>query len=119
MGRWVATLNRFVRGEDVTPVASAARTTSGNSGTLDAESFGVASLLLDVTAASGTTPTLNVTVEESDDGTTWRQVGTFAQKTAVSNERKSFAISAPKYRVTWTIGGTTPSFTFSVTGSAK
>lgn len=120
MPRWSSVKNAFVRGGDVlTAIASAARTASGNSGALDATAFSVISLLLDVTAASGTTPTLNVTVEESDDGTTWRTVGTFAQKTAVSNERKSFAIAADYYRVSYVIAGTTPSFTFSVTGTGK
>ena len=109
----------LTRGDAVTPVASAARTTSSNSGALDASGIRTVSLLLDVTAASGTTPTLNVSVEESDDGTTWRSVGAFAQKTAVSNERKSFAIAGDYYRVVWTVGGTTPSFTFSVTGTSK
>lgn len=119
MPRWLAALNRYARGDAVTPVASAARTTSGNSGALDASSTPGLSLLLDVSAASGTTPTLNVTIEESDDGTTWRTVAAFAQKTAVSAERKSFAIASDFYRVAWVIGGTTPSFTFSVTGSTK
>lgn len=108
-----------VRGDNVTPVASAARTTSSNSGTLNAGAIGKLSLLLDVTAASGTSPTLNVSIEESDDGTTWRSVAAFAQKTGVSNERKSFVIAADYYRVVWTIGGTTPSFTFTVSGYSK
>ena len=119
MARFLQALNKFVRGSDLAPVASAARTATGNSGALDASEFGVASLFLNVTAASGTTPNLVVSVEESDDGTTFRSVGAFAAKTAAGTERKSFAISAPYYRVVWTITGTTPSFTFSVTGTAK
>lgn len=115
---WDAARGIFRRGNAVTPVPSAARTTNGNSGTLDADGS-VVSLLLDVTAASGTTPTLNLTVEESDDGTTWRSAGTFAQKTAVSQERKSFSVAGRYYRIAWTVGGTTPNFTFSVTGEMK
>jgi hypothetical protein len=111
-------------GDDLTGtnaiVASASRTTSSNTGALDATAIRVLSLLLDVTAASGTTPTLDVVVEESDDGgTTWRTVGSFAQKTGVAQERKSFLIAADTYRVRWTLGGTTPNFTFSVSGSSK
>jgi hypothetical protein len=97
-------------------VPSAARTTSGNSGVI--EGYGPATALrlqLNVTAASGTTPTLNVIVEDTFDGTTFNTVGTFAQKTAVS--REVINITTPftdRLRVTWTIAGTTPSFTFTV-----
>lgn len=119
MARFASALNKWLQGADWIPVASAARTTTGNSGTLDAESISVASLKLDVTAASGTSPNLAVTVEESDDGTTWRTVGTFAAKTAVSNEIKSFQIAAPKVRFSWVITGTTPSLTFSIAGTTK
>lgn len=120
MPRWDNGRKGYVGGEDLTPVASAARTATGNGSALSASAFSAVSLFLNVTAASGTTPTLDVTVEESDDGgSTWRTVGTFAQKTGVSNERKTFLIAADTYRVRWTIGGTTPSFTFAVTGTAK
>jgi hypothetical protein len=101
---------------DVT-VASAARNTNGNSGPIGG--FGSAKTLraqLNVSAASGTTPTLNVLIEDSvDGGATWNTVGTFAQKTAISREVVN--VVAPftdLLRVSWTIGGTTPSFTFEV-----
>lgn len=57
-----------------TLLASADRTTSGNSGSLDLEPEIVENALkalrvqLDVTAASGTGPTLDVVVEDSLDG---------------------------------------------------
>jgi hypothetical protein len=97
-------------------VSSAARTTSGNSGVITG--YGPAVSLrvqLNVTAASGTTPTLNVIVEDTFDGTTFNQIGAFAQKTTVS--REVINITTPftdRIRVTWTIAGTTPSFTFVV-----
>jgi hypothetical protein len=101
-----------------TLVASAARTATGDSGpltgwyhpkTLRAQ--------LRTTAASGTTPTLNVVIEDSlDDGATWNVVGTFAQQTAAA--REVINITTPfsdTLRVRWTIGGTaTPTFTFAV-----
>jgi hypothetical protein len=96
-----------------TPVASAARTASGDSGALGG--YGVIRTLraqLDVTAASGN---LDVVIEDTVDGSTWNTVGTFAQKTAVGREVVN--VSAPfsdRVRVRWTIGGVTPSFTFSV-----
>ncbi len=120
MARYSATLNRYVEGDTVTPVASAARTTSSDSGWLSSDAFNALELFLDVTAASGTTPTLDVIVETRTAAGTARTVGSaFAQKTAVSSERKSFAGFGDEYRVRWTIAGTTPSFTFSVTGYSK
>lgn len=73
-------------------------------------------LALDVSAASGTSPTLNVVVEDTiDGGTNWNQVAAFAQKTGASREVVN--VNTPfggRLRVRYTIAGTTPSFTFSV-----
>lgn len=103
-----------------TVAASAARTTTGNSGALDVDD-NVLSLIVDVTAVSGTTPTLDVTVEWSNDGTNFAAAdGTadlFAQITAASKKVKRFPVKGASMRVVWTIAGTTPSFTFSVTAT--
>lgn len=100
-----------------TPVPSAARTTSGDSAAL--QGYGPASSIraqLNVTAASGTSPTLNALIEDSvDGGATWNTIGTFAQRTAAG--REVINITTPfgtQLRVRWTIAGTTPSFTFAV-----
>lgn len=70
---------------------------------------------LNVTAVSGTTPTLDVVIEDSLDGTNWNVIGTFAQDTAVGREVINVTTPfADQVRVRWVIGGTTPSFTFSV-----
>ena len=96
--------------------ASAARTTNGNSE--EFWGYGIASTLrvqLDVTAVAGTSPTLNVVIEDSIDGVNWHTVGTFAQRTAVG--REVINITSPfanHLRVRWTIAGTAPSFTFAV-----
>lgn len=100
-----------------TPVASAARTATGSTGSLSG--YGVTKTLraqLDVTAASGTSPTLNVIIEDSlDGGTTWNTVGTFTQRTAAGREVINITTPfSPLLRVSWTITGTTPSFTFAV-----
>lgn len=95
---------------------SAARTASGNSGAVSG--FGDRSTLraqLDATAAAGTTPTLDVVLEDTLDGTNWNVVGTFAQKVAAG--REVINVTTPftdRLRARWTVGGTTPSFTFSV-----
>lgn len=97
-------------------VASAARTTSGDSGVLGG--YGPAKVLrcqLNATAVAGTAPTLDVVVEDTLDGTNWNVVGTFAQLGAAGREVVN--ISTPftdRLRVRWTIGGTGPSFTFAV-----
>ena len=103
-------------GTYTTAVASAARTTSGNSGALTG--FGDWSRFraqLNVTAASGTSPTLDVVVEDSFDGTTWNTVATFTQKTAAGVQVVDVSGQfTEQLRVRWTVGGTTPSFTFDV-----
>lgn len=104
------------RGQLETLVASAARTASGNDGgSVGWESASTIRAQLDVTAASGTSPTLDVVIEDTLDGTNWNVIGTFAQKTAAG--REVINITTPfsnRVRVRWTVGGTTPSFTFSV-----
>ncbi len=95
---------------------SAARTVSGDSGLWTG--FSDSSTLrvqLDVTAFAGTGPTLDVVIEDSLDGTTWNTVATFAQKTGGGREVVNYtAPFADRLRARWTVGGTTPSFTFSV-----
>lgn len=99
-----------------TVLASVARTATGNSGQLSG--YGNCKTLraqLNVTAASGTTPTLDVLIQDSLDGTNWNTVGTFTQKTAAA--RQVIDVTTPfadRVRVLYTIGGTTPSFTFDV-----
>ncbi|MCA1696557.1 MAG: hypothetical protein LC749_18555 [Actinobacteria bacterium] len=71
--------------------------------------------MLDVTAASGTSPTLTVNVQTSDDNTTWRTVVSFTAVTAAPANQHVSQGSLDRYlRFSWVIGGTTPSFTFSV-----
>ena len=76
---------------------------------------------LNVTAASGTTPTLDVVIEDTlDGGATWNTVGTFVQATAVT--RSVINVTTPfadTLRIRWTVAGTTPSFTFAVNWIAQ
>lgn len=108
---------RYADVQPITPAASAARTVTGNDSAIELGDRGVARLKLDVTAASGTSPTLNVTIQTSRDGVTWYTAGTFPQATAVSNESKVFAVDR-FVRASWAIAGTSPSFTFSIVGEA-
>lgn len=97
-------------------VPSAARTASGNSGVL--RGWGVASKLrvqLNVTAAGGTSPTLDVVVEDTLDGTNFNTIGTFTQRTAAGRQVIDITgLFTDQLQVRWTVGGTSPSFTFTV-----
>lgn len=98
-----------------------ARTGSGDSGVLPG--WGEASALrvqLDVTAVSGTTPTLNVVIEDTLDGSTFNTIATFTQKTAVSREVVNVTLPfSDRLRVRWTIGGTSPSIVFGVVAASN
>lgn len=105
-------------------VTSAARTTSGQSsaitpgGVAPSSQSDTIALAVDVTAASGTTPSMTVSVEWSFDGTSFFVADTADAFTAITTTKKVvklFDVKAPQYRVVWTITGTTPSFTFAVT----
>lgn len=99
-----------------TIVPSAARTSSGDSGVLDG--WGVPTSLrahLNVTAAAGTGPTLDVVLEDTLDGVNWNIIATFAQKTAPGREVVNVtAPFADRLRARWTVAGTASSFTFDV-----
>jgi hypothetical protein len=96
--------------------AAAARTASGDSGPQRGyQSADALRVQLDVTAAAGTTPTLDVVIEDTLDGANWNVIGTFAQKTGPG--REVINITTPftdRLRARWTVGGAAPSFTFSV-----
>jgi hypothetical protein len=98
--------------------ASGAKTTSGNSGN-PATDFGqcVASLI-NVTAVSGTTPTLDLVLQESfDNAVTWQDIYHMPRITATGTYTSPFMTIGGRRRWVWTIGGTTPSFTFGITTS--
>lgn len=95
-------------------VASAARTATGTGTAFDTSDVDEITATLAITAASGTTPTLDVTLETTADGTNYYTVGAFAQKTTTATEAKVFTGLGSLSRWKWTVGGTTPSFTFSI-----
>lgn len=103
----------FVYSEDVS-VSAAARTATGSTSAVRVGGLHTVRAFLDVTAVSGTTPTMTVTLETSHDSATgWQPVASFAARTAVGAERKAFGPLNEFIRWTWTVGGTAPSFTFS------
>lgn len=99
----------------------AARTSTGNGTGVDLIDYdGDVVFILDSAAGTGTTPTLDVTVESSADNSTFTAVsGAAFTRVTTTAGRQKLVIShddAARYvRIVYTIGGTTPSFTFSVT----
>jgi crotonobetainyl-CoA:carnitine CoA-transferase CaiB-like acyl-CoA transferase len=123
-----ATLNRYIRGdtfggtEGYLPalLASAARTTTGVGTGIYVPQYDMAVLTLVISAVSGTTPNLTVSIDTSPDNSTWTAIAAFAaQTTTTAGVRKIFSGVDNWIRASWTITGTTPSFTFTVTGIAK
>lgn len=69
-----------------------------------------------VTAVSGTNPTLDVVVQESDDsGTNWYDIYHFPRITATGQYRSPLTnLTGNRVRYVRTVGGTSPSFTHAV-----
>lgn len=125
------TWDRMRGNTSVSVEASSAKTVSGNSAAaITNHSASGVILFVNVSAVSGTTPTLAVRVQVQDPvSTTWVDVpgAVTASITGVSlvtlalypgvTVAANAAVSYPlprTWRLAWTIGGTTPSFTFSV-----
>lgn len=101
-------------------LASAARTATGNGAAFNTNQADSIEGFLTVTAASGTSPTLDVRLETSvDGGTTWTTVAAFAQITAAGARNRVFGPLGDMCRWAWTIAGATPSFTFDISAEAN
>jgi hypothetical protein len=107
-------------------VASAgARTTSGVSSVFNTEDMIALLAVLVITAVAGTTPTLDLKLQElaspTDDATNWNDVAPFPQKNATGTHAKTFGpfSAGGQLRWNWTLGGTGPSFTFRIDHMAR
>jgi hypothetical protein len=99
-----------------TDVASAAKTTSGNSGVISDISGQAVSALVNVTAVSGTTPVMIASLyTSSDNGTTWKDVYDTQPITATGTYDIPYIAIGGRREWVWTISGSSPSFTFSIT----
>ena len=100
----------------VADVASAALTSSATVAAIT-PTFGASyEVCIPVTVVSGTLPTLDVGIEESDDsGTNWFRVFDFPRITATGIYRSpKLPLTGNRVRYVQTVGGTTPSFTRAV-----
>jgi hypothetical protein len=97
----------------VASAAKTATTTLTAFSTVDVENINAT---LVITAASGTNPTLDLTLETTADGTNYYTVGTFAQQTTTqAGLARIFGPLGATSRWKFTVGGTTPSFTCAIT----
>lgn len=98
-------------------ITSAALTTSNNSASITPSNGSVShEFNVMVTAVSGTSPTMDVVVQESDDsGTNWYDVYHFPRITATGQYRSPLIpLTGNRIRYVRTVAGTSPSFTNSV-----
>jgi hypothetical protein len=87
-------------------------------------SFWRAILFLDVSAVSGTTPSLTVALETQDQQSgKWAQLAAFPAQTAITGATPITPVTTELYgvnfRLSWTVSGTTPSFTFTCNAVAS
>jgi len=97
------------------------RTGDGASGVEDLEDFVEGLLLVDVTAVSGTTPTLDITFEvRAKHRDVWHKHTALPQITSTGTISATSLTNLGKLvRGSWKLGGTDPKFTFSIIGIFK
>lgn len=99
---------------------SAAQTATSQSSGRIVPGIRLGAMHVNVSAVSGTTPTLEVKLQESADGINWADLPSFTTALLITTGLTRIANPAPSLildgyiRAVWTIGGTTPSFTFTV-----
>lgn len=103
----------------VADVASAAITTTTTTAAVTPSSGSSYQVNIPVTAVTGTNPTMDIMVQESDDsGTNWYDVYHFPRITATgSNRSPILPLQGNRVRYVQTIAGTTPSFTRAINRS--
>lgn len=101
-------------------VARAARTATGTSAAFPTEDVNEVEAELVVHAApTGTSPTLTAALETRTAGGDWYTVASFPQVAAAGTTGRVFDGLGAECRWAWTLGGTTPSFDFSIAARAE
>lgn len=96
--------------------ASGAVTATAQSSLFEEGTGDELAVMLDVTAVTGTSPSMTVSIQWSQNGTDWftaDPADTFTAITAATKVTKLFTIKGLYARLNYAITGTTPSFTFS------
>jgi len=95
-------------------------TSNGNTADIDVSPYSILEVEIKVTSVSGTTPTLDVYIEGKFEATGDYKV--LASQTGINATGVWFLTVNPlvfRYiRIRWSVGGTSPSFTFTVVAQA-
>lgn len=105
---------QLVPNQIITDLTSGAVTTTSTSGSVTPSNNSIScSFNVMVTTVSGTNPTMDVVVQETDDtGTNWYDIYHFPRITATGQYRSPLIpLVGNRYRYIRTVGGTSPSFT--------
>ena len=87
---------------------------------IDVQGFKGGLFFIKCSAVSGTTPTLDAKIITYDKKTAdWYELVAFTQLTTTGKEMKSSTDAGQRIAIEYTIGGTTPSFTFIVSAILK
>ena len=130
MGAYSEGLGRYLNRDEATLKTTGAETASTTHSPVEVGDKAVINVEVLVSAVTGTTPTMLITIEGSNDGLTWYALGEIgsdsfgigslaapANITAAGTYRA--ALPAARYvRSKSTITGTTPSFTYGIALSA-
>ena len=100
-------------------LASGARNTSGVTSGFNFEDGMELIVFAEVTAASGTTPTLDLAIQVSHDNTNWSALSSFTQITGTGNSINAATNYGKYVRISYTIAGASASFTFKLTAVRK
>lgn len=100
--------------------AATAVTATGNSPVFVLPSAnGSLEVLVNVSAVSGTSPSLTPKLQVSNDGVNWFDAVTGSAMTAISTQRLACTTLCGYGRVVFTVSGTTPSLTTALTALAN
>lgn len=114
--------DQLSHGHDVTVLASGAVTATGHSSGIDVGGAATLRAQVQVSAATGTTPSLTVTIQTSHDNGSadaWRTAGAaYTAITSAGNSPYQCFVVDRYVRVSYVVSGTSPSITFDVVGEA-
>jgi len=105
--------------------AETSKIATGSTPSQDCLNFKEVAVELNVTNISGTTPTLDVKIQHSHDNINWSDLFSFTQVTTVQGIQTKYVPNDTQFgfmrylRAYYTITGTDPDYTFSVTIVAK
>lgn len=104
----------MLESNDSVTLLNGAITASENGSAVEVNDFNGVLAYLNVTAISGTSPSMTVALQDSPDGVTWYNAAQFTAVTAVGTQRLVVANVGKYVRASVTLSGTTPSFTTNV-----